>query len=292
MLQILLIFAPFVLFSQVDRNLSNSTQEFYDFPIEQSRKIYPRILTPACVCIIGGQSNAVGTGDTLKLANQNIIYSRPNVRIFTVGRFGGSKNKFQVFHPGVNSNGENRGWIGVETSIVNNLENHEDCNGLVFVFKAAFPASNLEHGWAPNNNLKFKAGRGWDQFLGKMYRQGYYPNIKIITWLQGESDARQTKQTAENYYVNIKQFMFWWRNNLNAYTNKIAIVRIHDNVAGQQPYQETVRAAQEKFVTDYQNYLLINSDDIPRQGKTPFPSLHYSADGYIQLGHRIFEALQ
>lgn len=261
---------------------------FYSCQLDNKGNPSPKEGT-TCAIIIAGQSNAVGMGDTLDLTSPDILYEREDIYTYNVDNFGGTAGEFERLYPGINSNSEGKGFLGFETSLADELI-QQGCPS-VHILKVAYSASALGGAWQPGTRARREFENGYKNFLTKLDSSNLTPDWKAIIWMQGESDARQMLSRAEAYYDNLVEFFDWFRGMSSLDNNLITILKIHENPS-EQPHQDLVRSAQERYVDAHPNYQLIDTDDIPRQGKPPYPSLHYTADGYLELGSKLMLAVK
>lgn len=113
-----------------------------------------------------------------------------------------------------------------------------------------------------------------------------------IIWMQGESDAFTSEQTASDYFGNLNRMMNLFRAALHRDDLPVVIGRISDsgmNEAGQlMPHIDTVLEAQENwveqdacaaYVTEIESYT--HSDD----------AWHYDTQGYLDMGEAFANAV-
>ena len=113
-----------------------------------------------------------------------------------------------------------------------------------------------------------------------------------IIWMQGESDAAYTEETAKDYFANLKQMMMLLR--ASFHNNKLPVVigKISDSKNDKEgrvwEYLELVQNAQEKYVT-HDKYAEIVRSTINYNYSDPW---HYDDNGYINLGISFAETIK
>lgn len=112
-----------------------------------------------------------------------------------------------------------------------------------------------------------------------------------IVWMQGESDARFTKDIANRYQGNLKRLMDQVRAVFGADDVTIVIGRISDSGEDSDgklwDHGEIVRDAQAAFVESDGHAALVTTTD--KYGYSD--PWHYDTPGYLDLGRRFAEAL-
>jgi len=113
-----------------------------------------------------------------------------------------------------------------------------------------------------------------------------------IVWMQGESDAAHTAETAQHYAANLKRLLDLIRAALRRDDLPIAVGRISDSGQDKQDrrvwdFGHTVREQQKAFVDADGAAALVTSTDSYGYSD-PW---HYDSAGYRDLGHRFAEAL-
>ena len=109
-------------------------------------------------------------------------------------------------------------------------------------------------------------------------------------WMQGERDAKE--EQAPVYADSFKRIIEQLKDDLNVDQVNVVIGRISDFDMKDERYKHwtKMRAVHEKLVTEFAFAALVNTDDLndglSRNGKVLTNDLHYSADGYKELGQR------
>jgi hypothetical protein len=112
-----------------------------------------------------------------------------------------------------------------------------------------------------------------------------------LIWMQGETDAFNTKEIAERYCTNLQKLMNRIRTELNQVDLALAIGMIADSKAGKKnprlPFCDIVQEKQQQFSQDDRNCALVNSTL-----KYKFSDhYHFNNEGYIDLGKEFAEAI-
>lgn len=103
-----------------------------------------------------------------------------------------------------------------------------------------------------------------------------------LVWMQGESDAADEKNASE-YEAKFTAFVENLRTELKAPDLCVVMGRI---VAKHRalPHRDAVRKAQEELSRKLSRVTLVDTDDVPND------TLHYTSEGYIELGKRLAKA--
>ncbi len=113
-----------------------------------------------------------------------------------------------------------------------------------------------------------------------------------IVWMQGEGDARFTKDIANRYEGNLKRLMDQMRAIFGADDMTIVIGRISDSGEATDgkvwDHGEIVRDAQAAFVESDGHAALVTTTDNYKYSDR----WHYDTSGYLDLGRRFVEALR
>jgi len=140
--------------------------------------------------------------------------------------------------------------------------------------------NGFETGFAPGaalrNRIVAHLSSGFNAALaldGDVYFAG-------MIWNQGESDASST-QTEQNYTSLLNSFRTEIETETQPIPNWIS-VRIHQNAALNSTGLAAVRSALQNYGSDF-----VNVDDIPLAAD----SVHYTQEGYAEIGIRQFEKL-
>lgn len=110
-----------------------------------------------------------------------------------------------------------------------------------------------------------------------------------IVWMQGESDAQHTEETARQYEANLKRLMDLIRAALRTDDLPVAIGEISDSPKDPNIWKfgDAVRAAQASWVTNDSNAALVTTTQ-NYQYSDPW---HYDSAGYIDLGEEFARQL-
>lgn len=125
------------------------------------------------------------------------------------------------------------------------------------------------------NNLK--------QAIAGLEAEGHTVNPKAIVWVQGESDAENTKLATE-YYWHLRRMLVHLRNNV-LHLPKIPVILSVDE---QHPHVQ-----KNPQVVDAQIRLTLenpNMSFVSMMGLEKYDATHLTAKGTIQQGMRLFSA--
>ena len=266
------------------------------------------------VYYFGGQSNMDGYGHNSKLPD-SLKKAIPNSMIFNgnrnnQGSLEGGIGIWTPVEPGhgylFETNGISNtlsGLFGPELSFASTMVNNGE---KIAIIKYSFGGTSLYPGagygdWNPdqmrrnhydnalstiNNAYEIKDING-DGRLDKLIPHG-------IIWMQGESDAEYSQESADSYLENLKNLMALLRAALRNENLPVVIGKINDSHMTPdgkptQPFIEIVHSAQKKFtdmdgcasyVTEIDSYEF--SDD----------AWHYDTDGFIRMGIAFAKAVK
>lgn len=147
------------------------------------------------------------------------------------------------------------------------------------------PIRRWHKDWKPPEGAKapaaYKAGDLYDALMAKVNAAiaGKSVDSVAMVWMQGERDAKEGYSAvyAEAMAGLIKQF----RDDLKRPDMVVVIGRLSDNQKGN-AHWDAVRAAQEQVARDDARAAWVDTDDL----NGPKDDLHYTADGYKELGSR------
>lgn len=270
------------------------------------------------VYFLGGQSNMEGFGYTSELPAE-WLGPVDNVRIFTGqmmedNQAGGGVGSWQPLQPGFgtgfNTNGETRTLsdrFGPELAFGRRITSLRPSDRIAII-KYTRGGSSLQPGasgfgtWAPD----FEEGNGINQYdhaLATISHALAHTDIDGdgkadtllpagIIWMQGESDAHHSQESADAYAHNLARMMDLLRAALRVDDLPVVIGLITDSGQAEDgsmmDYIGTVQQAQRDFaagdrcaelVTETRN--LAYSDD----------GWHYDTEGFLRLGAQFAEAV-
>ncbi|MEZ6064418.1 MAG: sialate O-acetylesterase [Planctomycetaceae bacterium] len=275
------------------------------------------------VYYLGGQSNMDGYGFVRELTPEQAA-PVAGVRIFhgntspdnaaIDGR--GLWSELRTGHGvGFSSDGETNKYserFGVELSFARSIQAaHPDQHIAIIKYSRggtsiAIDAARHFGCWDPDYPAGAGAGQGinqYDHFLATIRHATAVRDIDGdgsddrlipagILWMQGESDAAHTPETAAAYQANLKRLMDLIRAALREDDLPVAIGRISDS--GRDPkdgklwdHGDVVRAAQQSFVEQDGSAALVTSTD--DYGYSD--AAHYDTAGYLDLGAQFATAI-
>jgi hypothetical protein len=147
--------------------------------------------------------------------------------------------------------------------------------------------------WKPEQGDTPKAtGYIYDRLMNKVRLATNYQDPQTITfvWMQGEDDAREGH--GDVYADSLRGLFEQLRTDLGRDDVNFVIGRIsdYDLDNSEYPHWTLVRQAQVEVAESEPRTAWVDTDDLndgkSRRGKDISNALHYSAQGYITLGHR------
>ena len=268
---------------------------------------------------LGGQSNMDGYGfnkdlpESLKTPMKNVMIFHGNpmpdmadsggVGIWAELRPGHG----QVFSSGILKNNYSD-YFGVELSFATELlKEHPEQNIAIIKYSRggttlALNGAKFFGNWHPDYNIDNRLNQ-YDHFLSTVKNAYAIDDIdgdgekdilipSGILWMQGESDAVQTKAMAEEYDVNLKRLMDLMRAAFRVNDLPVVIGLISDsggNKGGEgiMDYGNIVRRKQEEFVKDDYFSAIVRSTDTYEY----YDDWHYTSKCYLDLGVQFAKAL-
>lgn len=270
------------------------------------------------VFYLGGQSNMEGFGYVKGLPD-SLSKKFKNVFIYQGNPVGdndknGGLGKWDVLQAGHGTGFSSDGIsnklsdrFGIELSFAKKLQELYPNQKLAFI-KYARNGSSIDSigtssfgAWEPD----FNGGKGknqYDYFLKTVNNAMAVKDINGdgvedvliptgIIWMQGESDADKTEQTANQYYANLKRLMELMRATFRNNDLPIVIGKISDSgndtdgkVWG---FGELVQYGQEKFAATQSKVSIVRSTSSYKYSD----KYHYDNEGYIDLGKQFANAV-
>ena len=262
---------------------------------------------------MGGQSNMDGYGFNAELPDSlNITFN--NVMIFDGNRIndntiGGGVGKWSPLQPGHGVGFKTDGKandlsdrFGPELSFASSLAR---IYGKVAIIKYSFGGTALFKGagygdWDPD----FNGFNHYDNAISTIKNAYNISDINGdgiadelmpsgIIWMQGESDAQYSQESADAYFNNLKRLMNLFRRALNKENIPIIIGKINDSfmTADQgptQPYISTVHSAQKAFVEQDQCAMYITETE---EYLFSPDAWHYDSNGYLRMGYAFAKSI-
>ena len=275
------------------------------------------------VYYLGGQSNMDGYGAVDDLP-ADLRGDVANVLIFhgntsPDGKPVDGKGIWSVLRPGhgvgFTSDGKANKYsnrFGVEITFARRMK-ALDPNANIAIIKYSRGGTSLDESsagnfgcWEPDFNKGDGLGKGinqYDHFLATIRNSMRTRDIDGdgeedqlipagIVWMQGESDATNTLEVAEQYAANLKRMMDLIRASLRVDDIPVVIGRISDsgkNESGKVwKHGEVVRSQQASFVKNDVAAALVTSTD--KYGYSD--PWHYDSKGYIDLGRKFADAMR
>ena len=146
----------------------------------------------------------------------------------------------------------------------------------------------------PKGEKPKQIGDLYDRLIGKVNAAIEGQKIKTVcfVWMQGERDAKMGwgtlyEKALLGLHTQLAKDLKWKKNDLG-----FVIGRLSDFDISNKRYSHwtRVREAQERVANSNKNFFLVNTDDLndglSRKGKAIKDDLHYSAEGYKELGRR------
>ena len=240
------------------------------------------------VFLIGGQSNAAGTGTAADLpAPYNV--PQPDVRFWNYGPEPQPDPTYGINMPGVGT-----GWVDLEGGYghfitdfgpevtfgytLNNLFPDDD----IYLVKHGLTSQNLAVYWNPDgtggvyNRFKPRV----DGAMANLTTAGLSPTIAGMIWMQGESDAMVPAHAAA-YEANLTNFINTVRSDFSTPDMPFVVGRINTYAWGTPADNALVRNAQMTVPGAIGNASWIDTDDL----QWAYVG-HYGTQGQIDLGVR------
>lgn len=147
----------------------------------------------------------------------------------------------------------------------------------------------------PKGEKAAQTGDLYDRLMGKVT-----PTIKgqklasvCFVWMQGERDAKMGwgkiyEEALLGLHAQLAKDLKWKKNDLGFVIGRLSDFDMSNK---RYPHWTMVRDVQERVANSNKNFFLVNTDDLndglSRKGKKIKDDLHYSAEGYKELG-RLF----
>jgi len=146
----------------------------------------------------------------------------------------------------------------------------------------------------PKGEKPNQSGDLYDRLMGKVNAAIEGQKIKTIcfVWMQGERDAKMGwgklyEKALLGLHTQLAKDLKWKKNDLGFVIGRLSDFDISNK---RYPHWTMVREAQEQVANSNKNFFLVNTDDLndglSRKGKAIKDDLHYSAQGYKELGRR------
>jgi hypothetical protein len=140
---------------------------------------------------------------------------------------------------------------------------------------------------SPEDETPESTGELYDRLMENVHNAVQDENIKTVTfiWMQGERDARQG--WGDVYAASLTGLIRQLETDLGREDIHVIIGRLSDFDMDNSdyPHWTVVRAAQMSVAESSPNVAWINTDDL----NGPTDDLHYTAEGYEELGRRFAE---
>ena len=150
----------------------------------------------------------------------------------------------------------------------------------------------------PKGEKAAQTGDLYDRLMGKVT-----PTIKgqklasvCFVWMQGERDAKMGwgkiyEEALLGLHAQLAKDLKWKKNDLGFVIGRLSDFDMSNK---RYPHWTMVRDVQERVANSNKNFFLVNTDDLNdglnRKGKKIKDDLHYSAEGYKELGRRFVKA--
>ena len=146
----------------------------------------------------------------------------------------------------------------------------------------------------PKGEKPKQIGDLYDRLIGKVNAAIEGQKIKTVcfVWMQGERDAKMGwgklyEKALLGLYAQLAKDLKWKKNDLGFVIGRLSDFDMSNKLY---PHWTRVREAQERIANSNNNFFLVNTDDLndglSRKGKAIKDDLHYSAEGYKELGRR------
>ena len=168
----------------------------------------------------------------------------------------------------------------------------------VIVVQDALGGQPIHRWWKewkdPKGEKPNQSGDLYDRLMGKVNAAIEGQKIKTIcfVWMQGERDAKMSwgklyEKALLGLHAQLAKDLKWKKNDLGFVIGRLSDFDMSNK---RYPHWTMVREAQERVANSNKNFFLVNTDDLndglSRKGKAIKDDLHYSAEGYKELGRR------
>jgi len=238
---------------------------------------------PIQIYIMAGQSNMVGSGDTIDLPTEPFDYTQPQQIPFSYDLdFGADQSQgFEFLRPGVMS-----GSFGSELSFGQRID--EATQAPIGIIKVASPGTSLAHVWNPDAPIPDRAmyPRLISQVsssLSQLGIPGIHYEIAGFLWTQGESDTND--ESAPSYHDNLVNFIQHVRTDLNTPELPFYISRLNQDTNYKN--RGVIREAQSNVAQADTFVTAVDTDNL----ELKFDQIHYTSAGQLGLGHAFADAI-
>jgi hypothetical protein len=224
---------------------------------------------PVKVFLLGGQSNMVGSGKPSELSG---VHAKPQEDVrFWQG------NAWVDLAPGARNFGPE---IGFGRAMKDAHPKEE-----IYLIKYAAGGTALYNDWSPSGGPQYKQFMKTAQAaIANLDKEGVKYEIVGMLWMQGESDAHETK--AETYDKNMRDFIAHMREQFITPEMRFVIARVKDFYGGKTGQAKIVRDAQVDIAKSTEGVEWFDTDDYPMVN-----SGHYNGEGLIMMGKDFAKAL-
>ena len=262
-------------FQSIAQNNNNSEKNTSN--ILKSKKANSKIK----VFLLGGQSNMTGWTPLSEIPNE-MRHEYPEVIIWADGEAETSlMRKWMNLIPGL---GKSVSYLGPELTFGPELAKYFP-DEKIALLKCSWAGTDLVTQWRPPSSGK-TIGYLYENFIKSVHDglaalpAGTEFEIAGMIWMQGESDAIQTKAVADEYEYNLTNLINDIRSEFKVPQMKFVIGQISEAVAWD-AFGSTIRKAQLDVSKNVPNTSMIITADF---GLTD--PAHYNGDGQIKLGQR------
>ncbi|QIZ72965.1 sialate O-acetylesterase [Oxynema aestuarii] len=236
------------------------------------------------VFILAGQSNMVGSLSNMEDLPSEMTVTQNNTLWYD------RQNRWVPLKPPTEplpSTGRMAYQVGFGPEISVGVSISTVIGETVALIKYSKNGTNLEIDWNPNypNSLYHKMLVLVNEAIGDLSQLGYTPEISGFFWMQGESDAKSDFYMANNYALNLSNFIQTLRKDLNQPNlpfvyGLIPLTNQHQTSFGDFIYADQVRENQ-KLVAKNLSYTQTLSTLSLSKAED---NLHFDSQGYINLG--------
>jgi lysophospholipase L1-like esterase len=224
----------------------------------------PSLWAKERIIVLAGQSNMMGRGKTAELPAAYKM-TPANVEYFSQGR----QHPLAKF-----------AYFGPEVSFAQALARAFPKDRIILVKQAA--SGSLIRQWQPGEAL----------YQGLLRQVGFatkvHPEAKVegIVWMQGESDAENTLNTAQQYGTRLETLVSHLRQDLASPDSVFVFGQVNLEHPDFKTSIETVRQQQEAAQQHLPNALMVSTDKLGKLND----GIHYNAAGQLELGKRFAQA--
>ena len=247
--------------------------------------IHPQVLMgrPAdavSVYLLAGQSNMAGEASRFRLP-PDLTVPYPAVKIWQPEAHG-----FVDLQPGFAESAGDSDAFGPELSFGRTMDDQR--LEPVYLIKHALGATNLAEDWNPDrrNNQHHIFVTKVKTALDFLKRDHVRYIVKGMAWMQGENDAFEAEQFANDYEANLRALIADMRSHYGNHL-RFVIGQLSQHLPEGFTYQEQIRSAQRQVAATDPLTSIVKTDQFSLQAD----QVHFDAQGQLDLGRAFAQAM-